>query len=106
MRTQAAANDVPELTLSIGIHTGPLTAGLVGPEGRKQFTVIGDSVNDACRVESIGHQTGVTPPFTTRIQVSEAAAHLLAGVATLELKHYTPTEKYSAPIFELQNLVD
>ncbi len=106
LRAEAEANNVPLLTLSMGIHTGPLTAGLVGPIGRKQFTVIGDSVNDACRVESIGHQTGVTPPFTTRIQVSEAAADLLAGVATLELKNYTPTEKYSAPIYELQNLVD
>ena len=106
LRAEAENNNVPLLTLSMGIHTGPLTAGLVGPIGRKQFTVIGDSVNDACRVESIGHQTGVTPPFTTRIQVSEAAAELLSGVAVLELKNYTPTEKYSAPIFELQNLVD
>lgn len=106
LRNEAEINNVPLLTLSIGIHTGPLTAGLVGPAGRKQFTVIGDSVNDACRVESIGHQTGVTPPFTTRIQVSEAAADLLAGVAVLELKNYTPTEKYSAPIYELQSLVN
>jgi adenylate cyclase len=58
------------LQIRIGIHTGPVVAGVIGHH-KFIYDVWGDTVNVASRLEANS--------LPGRIQVSEAARHLLAG---------------------------
>jgi class 3 adenylate cyclase len=47
-----------ELAIGVGVNSGPVVAGTIGGGGRLEFTVIGDVVNTAARVERVTRQTG------------------------------------------------
>lgn len=59
------------LRVGIGVNSGLVVAGTVGGGGHVEFTVIGDPVNTAARVEQVTRQTG------DAVLVTEATQRLL-----------------------------
>lgn len=60
--------DTLELTMRMGIHSGPVTAGVLRGE-KSRFQLFGDTMNTASRMESNGTKN--------RIQLSQETADLL-----------------------------
>ena len=78
-----------ELRIGIGINTGVVIAGTIGGGGKLEFTLIGDTVNVAARVEQLTKTTGDTILLTHQtvdaLVVSTARTHR-PGIACAERK--------------------
>jgi class 3 adenylate cyclase len=63
--TQLRARGMPELRFGIGIHSGEVVAGVIGTGGLSKFSVTGDPINLASRVE------GLTSAFQVDLLITE-----------------------------------
>ncbi|MHA1523889.1 MAG: adenylate/guanylate cyclase domain-containing protein [Alphaproteobacteria bacterium] len=65
-KAQRLAQGKPPITISVGVDYGPVVAGDVGDNRRLEFTVIGDTVNVAARVEEMTRQLATAMLVTDR----------------------------------------
>jgi len=87
----------PELKTRIGLHTGQTIVGNVGSSVRINYSIIGDSVNLAARLESINKTYG------TEIIISEATYYLIKDNFTCRMLDIVAVKgkQKGAQIFEL-----
>ena len=60
LNLQRESRDHFPLNMRVGISTGTITAGMLGPKNKSLYDVLGDPVNIASRMESISPSGGIT----------------------------------------------
>jgi class 3 adenylate cyclase len=102
------ARGLAKLEFGVGIHTGDVVAGVMGSDRFMEFTVIGDPVNIAARVEALTrvHQVDILVTdevmktldrrFTARAMPAVAVKGKTEPITTFAIESFDPSRKTQA----------
>jgi class 3 adenylate cyclase len=80
------ARGQPPLAMGIGIHRGPVVAGVLGTSGVREYGVLGHNVNLASRVEDLTRVHGVDALVTEAVRAACDPRFRLRPLPPVEVK--------------------
>src|SRR5260370_3432718 len=86
----------PQIRFGLALHLGEVSYGNIGAPTRLDFTVIGPAVNQAARLEKLGHELG--RPVVTSASFAAAAAERLDSLGPHGLRGVAEPQQVFAPI--------
>lgn len=92
LNNEFKAEGLPIIKIGMGLNYGPLIAGNIGSTERMEYTVIGDSVNTASRIESL------TKAFGTDLLVSKDLLDQTGDTFIAEKCHEAMVKGKSEPL--------
>jgi adenylate cyclase len=91
------------LRIRMGLHQGPALVGNIGAPGRINYTLVGDTVNVAQRLEQFGREVDDGSVDAVIVISSELAAHLPAGVVSVDLgEHLLPGRSSTEHLYQIK----
>jgi adenylate cyclase len=81
-----ALQQLPQLQIGVGVHTGEVIAGLIGPDERVEYGVVGEPVNLASRVEGLTKELAATILVSRQIAARLSTGFSLGRTALLPVK--------------------
>ena len=86
-----AAAGLPSFGLGIGVSTGPVAAALLGSEERVEYTLVGDTVNLAQRLQDLARPAG-------RVVINESTKRALRTAVTSAAMEETMVKGRNTPV--------
>jgi adenylate cyclase len=92
----------PSIRVRIGLHTAEVLVGNVGSSERLSYTVMGDGVNVAARLEGVNKLFGTTICVSESVATAAGAAVVVRPLRRVEIRGHSQ----EIMVYELLGLAD